>query len=74
MTDGSRALTPVVTKSRAYISPRIMDHYLEGSMVEHYAEQLEEIIAAELEDLTGAEKTLLRLLEQKLRRELRKAA
>src|SRR5919202_777741 len=58
----------------SYISPRVIDHYLEGSVVEHHAEQLEEIIAAEQEDLTEAEKVLLRLLNKKLRRELRKAA
>jgi len=43
-------------------------------VVEHHAEQLEEIIAAEQEDLTDAEKALLDLLKRKLRRELRKAA
>jgi DNA topoisomerase-1 len=58
----------------SYISPRIIDHYLEGSVVEHHAEQLEDIIVAEQEDLTEAEKALLRLLKRKLRRELRKAA
>jgi DNA topoisomerase-1 len=58
----------------SYISPRIIDHYLEGSVVEHHAERLEEIIAAEQEDLTEAERALLRLLKRKLRRELRKAA
>jgi len=58
----------------SYISPRVIDHYLEGSVVEHHAEQLEEIIAAEQEDLTEAEKALLELLKKKLRRELRKAA
>jgi DNA topoisomerase I len=58
----------------SYISPRVIDHYMEGSVVEHHAEQLEEVIAAEQEDLTEAEKALLRLLKRKLRRELRKAA
>ena len=58
----------------SYISPRVIDHYMEGSVVEHQAEQLEEIIAAEQEDLTEAEKSLLRLLKSKLRRELRKTA
>jgi DNA topoisomerase I len=58
----------------SYISPRVIDHYMEGSVVEHHAEQLEEIIAAEQRDLTEAEKALLRLLKRKLRRELRKAA
>src|ERR687893_187815 len=50
----------------SYISPRVIDHYLEGSVVEHHAEQLEEIIAAE--------KALLDLLKRKLRRELKIAA
>jgi hypothetical protein len=47
---------------------------MEGSGVEHHAEQLEEIIAATQEDLTEAEKALLKLLKKELRRELRKAA
>jgi DNA topoisomerase-1 len=58
----------------SYISPRVIDHYLEGSVVEHHTEQLEEIIAAEQEDLTDAERALLKLLNKKLRRELRKTA
>jgi len=58
----------------SYISPRVIDHYMEGSVVEHHAEQLEEIIAAKQEDLTEAEKALLKLLKKELRRELRKAA
>ena len=58
----------------SYISPRVIDHYMEGSVVEHQAEQLEEIIAAEQGDLTEVEKALLRLLKRKLRRELSRAA
>jgi DNA topoisomerase-1 len=58
----------------SYVSPRVIDHYLEGAVVEHQAEQLEEVIAAEQEDLTEAERALLNLLKRKLRRELRKAA
>ena len=58
----------------SYISPRVIEHYLEGSVVEHHAEQLEVIIAAEQEDLTEAEKALLDLLKRKLRRELKIAA
>jgi DNA topoisomerase-1 len=58
----------------SYVSPRVIDHYLEGAVVEHQAEQLEEVIAAEQEDLTEAERALLSLLKRKLRRELRKAA
>src|SRR5918997_3770387 len=49
----------------SYISPRVIDHYLEGSVVEHHVEQLEEIIAAEQEDLTEAEMALLNLLKRK---------
>jgi DNA topoisomerase-1 len=58
----------------SYISPRVIDHYMEGSVVEHHAEQLEEIIAAEQETLTQAEEALLKLLRRELRRELRNAA
>jgi hypothetical protein len=43
-------------------------------MAEHHAEQLQEIIAAEQEELTDGENALLELLNKKLRRELRKAA
>jgi Eukaryotic DNA topoisomerase I, catalytic core len=57
----------------SYISPRVIHHYLEGSVVEYHVEQLEEIIAAEQEDLTEAEMALLKLLKRKLRREIRKA-
>lgn len=58
----------------SYISPRVIDHYLEGSMVAYHGEQLEEIIAAEQGGLTQEEKALLQLLGKKLRRELSKAA
>jgi len=58
----------------SYISPRIIDHYLEGSVVAYSGEHLEEVIAAEQNDLTEGEKELLELLNKKLRRELRKAA
>jgi hypothetical protein len=34
-------------------------HYLQGSVVEHHAERLEKIIAAQQEDLTEAEEALL---------------
>ena len=43
-------------------------------MVAYYGELVEEIIAAEQEDLTEGEQALLKLLKKKLRRELRKAA
>ena len=58
----------------SYISPRVIDHNLEGSVVAYHAEQLEEIIAAEQKDLTEGKAALLQLLNKKLRRELRKAA
>jgi DNA topoisomerase-1 len=58
----------------SYISPRIIDHYMEGSVIAHYGEKIEEVIAAEQEDLTEGEKALLELLNRKLRHELRKAA
>jgi DNA topoisomerase-1 len=58
----------------SYISPRVIDHYLEGSVVAYSGEHLEEVIAAEQDDLTEDEKDLLELLNKKLRRELRKAA
>jgi len=58
----------------SYISPRVIDHYLEGSVVAYYGEHIEEVIAAEQGDLTEGEKALLDLLNKKLRRELRKAA
>lgn len=58
----------------SYISPRVIDHYLEGSVVAYYAEQLEEVIMAEQSDLTQEEQALLELLNKKLRREIRKAA
>ncbi|MGB3681794.1 MAG: hypothetical protein WA990_04845 [Rubrobacteraceae bacterium] len=58
----------------SYISPRVIDHYLEGSVVAYYGEQLEEVIAAEQGDLTEEERALLGLLKKQLRRELREAA
>ena len=58
----------------SYISPRVIDHYMEGSVVAYYGERLEEIIAAEQGGLTEAEGALPDLLNRKLRRELEKAA
>ena len=58
----------------SYISPRVIDHYLEGSVVAYYGGRLEEIIAAEQGGLTEEERALLDLLNQRLRRELEKAA
>ncbi len=58
----------------SYISPRVIDHYLEGSVVAYYGERLEEVIAAEQGGLTEGEEALLKLLNKKLRRELGEAA
>ncbi len=58
----------------SYISPRVLDHYMEGSVVAYYGERMEEVIAAEQGDLTREEQALLDLLSRKLRRELEKAA
>lgn len=58
----------------SYVSPRLIDHYLEGSVVARQAERLEEIIVAEQGGLTGEENALMELLKRKLRRELEKAA
>ena len=57
----------------SYISPRVIDHYVEGSVIAYYGELIEGIIA-EQEGLTEEEAALLELLNKKLRRELRKAA
>jgi DNA topoisomerase-1 len=58
----------------SYISPLVIDHYLEGSVVAYHAGHLDEVIAAEQGDLTDGEKALLDLLKKELRRDLRKAA
>jgi DNA topoisomerase-1 len=58
----------------SYVNPRVIDHYLEGSVIERQAEQLEEVIAAHQEELTEDESALLELLKRKLRRELRDRA
>jgi DNA topoisomerase I len=57
----------------SYISPRVIDHYLEGSVIAYYSGLVEEIIA-EQKGLSEGEEALLKLLNKKLRRELRKAA
>jgi DNA topoisomerase-1 len=58
----------------SYVSPRVIEHYMEGSVVARQAEQVEEAILAEQGDLTEEEKALLELLKKELRRELEKAA
>jgi DNA topoisomerase-1 len=57
----------------SYISPRIIDHYMEGSVIAYYGELVEEIVA-EQEGLTEGEEELLKLLNKKLRRELSRVA
>ena len=61
-------------KGRPIFIPRVVDHYLEGSVVAYYAEHLDEVIAAEQGDLTEGERALLDLLHKELRRDLRGAA
>jgi DNA topoisomerase-1 len=59
----------------SYISPRVIDHYMEGAVIAYYGERIEEVIVAEQgEELTESEKALLELLKKKLRRELEQAA
>jgi len=58
----------------SYISPRVIDHYLEGSVVAYHAEHLDEVIAAGQGGLTEDERALLGLLKKGLSRDLRKAA
>jgi DNA topoisomerase I len=58
----------------SYISPRVIEHYMEGSVIAYYSDRMEEIIAAEQGDLTEEEQGVLELLQKKLRRELEKAA
>jgi DNA topoisomerase-1 len=58
----------------SYVSPRVIQHYMEGSVVARQAEQLEEAILAEQSDLTEEEKALLELLKKEVRRELEQAA
>jgi DNA topoisomerase-1 len=41
-----------VIASASYISPRVIDHYMEGSVVAYHAEHLDEVIAAEQGYLT----------------------
>jgi DNA topoisomerase I len=58
----------------SYISPRVIEHYMEGEVIAYYGERIEEVIAAEQGDLTQEERALLELLKRKLRHELEKAA
>jgi DNA topoisomerase-1 len=58
----------------SYISPRLIEHYIEGSVIAYYSDRMEEVIAAKQGDLTKEERALLELLQKKLRRELEQAA
>lgn len=58
----------------SYVSPRVIDHYLEGSVIRAQARQIEEAILAQQEGLTEDETALLELLNRQLRRELQRAA
>jgi DNA topoisomerase-1 len=59
----------------SYISPRVIEHYMEGAVIAYHGEQMDEVIAAQQgEELTENEKALLDLLNKKLRRELERAA
>ncbi len=57
----------------SYVSPRLIDHYIEGSVIAYYGELVEEIIVAEPGGLTEGEEALLKLLKKKLHRELKQA-
>lgn len=51
----------------SYVSPRVINHYMEGSVISYYSERIEEVIVAEQGGLTEGEKALLELLQRKLR-------
>jgi DNA topoisomerase I len=57
----------------SYISPRLIDHYIVGSVIAYCGELVEEIIAAEPGGLTEGEEALLKPLKKKLHRELKQA-
>ena len=48
----------------SYISPRVIDHYMEGSVIAYYGVLIEEIVAQQ-EGLTEGEEALLELLNKK---------
>ena len=58
----------------SYVSPRVIEHYLEGSVISRSADRVEDVILAEQADLNEGERALLDLLKRKLRRELERAA
>jgi DNA topoisomerase I len=58
----------------SYVSPRLIEHYLEGSVISYHGEKVEELILAEQRNFTREEEALLELLKRQLRSELRPAA
>ena len=59
----------------SYVSPRVVEHYMEGAVIAYHGERIEEVIAAQQgEELTESEQALLELLNRKLRRELEEKA
>ena len=56
----------------SYVSPRVINHYMEGSVISYFSELTEEVIVAEQGGLTEGEKALLELLQRKLRRDWRR--
>ena len=50
----------------SYVSPRVINHYMEGSVISYYSERIEEVIVAEQGGLTEGEKALLESLQRKL--------
>ena len=51
----------------SYVSPRVINHYMEGSVISYYSERIEEVIVAEQGGLIKGEKALLESLQRKLR-------
>ena len=51
----------------SYVSPRVINHYMEGFVISYYSERIEEVIVAEQGGLTEGEKALLESLQRKLR-------
>ena len=39
----------------SYVSPRVINHYMEGSVISYYSERIEEVIVAEQGGLTEGE-------------------
>ena len=56
----------------SYVSPRVINHYMEGSVISYYSERIEEVIVTEQGGLAEGEKALLESLQRKLRRDWRR--